>query len=67
MARRTDSIRAGVTTARDIERRRLLASNRKPYLSNIAKALGVALPRDLEVVDRETARARLAAGAQLKI
>jgi hypothetical protein len=45
-----------------------LAGNRRPYLSNVAKVLGVALPRDLEVVDRETARARLAAlRAQLGI
>lgn len=38
-----------------------LAGNRKPYLSNIAKALGVALPEHLEAADRETALKHLAA------
>lgn len=38
-----------------------LAGNRKPYLSNVAKALGVALPDRLEATDRETARKHLAA------
>ena len=32
-----------------------LAGNRKPYLSNVAKALAVALPERLEATDRETA------------
>lgn len=39
----------------------VLAGNRKPFPANIAKALGLALPADLEVVDKETARARVAA------
>lgn len=38
-----------------------LAGNRKPYLSNVAKALGVALPERLEATDRETALKHLAA------
>lgn len=38
-----------------------LAGNRKPYLSNIAKALGVDLPKDLMAADRETALKHLAA------
>lgn len=38
-----------------------LAGNRKPYLSNIAKALAVDLPKDLMATDRETALKHLAA------
>lgn len=37
-----------------------LEGNRKPYLSNIAKILGVALPERLEAADRETALKHLA-------
>ena len=37
-----------------------LAGNRKPYLSNVAKALDVALPERLEATDRETAFKHLA-------
>ena len=44
-----------------------LAGNRKPYLSNVAKALGVALPELLETTDQSTARQHLASiRAQLK-
>lgn len=38
-----------------------LAGNRKPYLSNVAKALAVDLPKDLMATDRETALKHLAA------
>ncbi|MEY2842146.1 MAG: hypothetical protein RI920_183 [Pseudomonadota bacterium] len=37
-----------------------LAGNRKPYLSNVAKALGIALPEQLAATDRETALRHLA-------
>jgi len=36
-----------------------LAGSRKPYLSNLAKLLGVDLPSELEVADRDTARAHI--------
>lgn len=38
-----------------------LVGNRKPYVSNVSKALGVAIPERLERPDRETVRANLAA------
>jgi len=37
-----------------------LVGSRKPYLSSIAKVLGVALPAQLESADRETALKHLA-------
>ena len=38
-----------------------LAGARKPYLSSIAKLLGVQLPSGLEVADKSTAQAHIAA------
>lgn len=38
-----------------------LAGQRRPYLSNITKVLGVTPPADLERADRQTAQAALAA------
>ena len=44
----------------DVARNVPLAGNRKPFPANIAKALGLTLPDDLQVADRETARAKAA-------
>ena len=38
-----------------------LAGQRRPYVSNVAKALGIAIPSDLALTAADTARARLAA------
>ncbi len=38
-----------------------IPGRRKPYVSNVAKALGLTPPKDLEVADRETARRHLEA------
>jgi hypothetical protein len=38
-----------------------MLGNRKPYLSNVAKSLGVSLPGHLADIDRETALQHLAA------
>ncbi|MCA3182445.1 MAG: cryptic plasmid protein A [Cupriavidus sp.] len=38
-----------------------IPGRRKPYVSNVAKALGLTLPKDLEVADRETALRHLEA------
>ena len=35
--------------------------NRRPYVSNVAKVLGVTPPKDLEIADRETALRHLEA------
>ncbi|MGR0117842.1 cryptic plasmid protein A [Ralstonia pseudosolanacearum] len=37
-----------------------LAGQRRPYVSNVAKALGIAIPSDLALTGADTARARLA-------
>ena len=38
-----------------------IPGNRRPYVSNVAKVLGVTPPKDLEIADRETARRYLEA------
>lgn len=47
----------GEEAARSVQ----LTGNRKPYPLNIAQALGLTLPADLEEADRATARKRVAA------
>lgn len=38
-----------------------IPGNRRPYVSNVAKVLGLTPPKDLEIADRETARRYLEA------
>ena len=38
-----------------------IPGNRRPYVSNVAKTMGLTPPKDLEVADRETARRYLEA------